>query len=170
MRRNPRSPSRRPLYPSRPQRASQSKGQSNNGGHTLRRSMIAAIALAAVATAGTGAWAVTRPGVKTPCEAASTIIAGIRADANRGQGAAIAQLGGNFAGMFRGIAAGQYEDVEGAVSPELRTGLLAVAGDLERLAATGGEPAWDEFTPGRLTDTAMDMDAVLAVCGNPAYS
>src|SRR5262245_44047897 len=125
----------------------------------MRQGIIAAIALAAIATAGTGAWAATRPGTRTPCEAASSPIATIRAEANQGHGAAIAKLGGNYGTLFRSIADGEYKDVDGPVSPELRRALVALSGDLEELAATGGEPAWDEFTPGRLTDSAMDMDA-----------
>jgi hypothetical protein len=136
-------------------------GRERRWGHSVRRSIITAIALAATATVGTGAWVATRPDTKTPCEASRDVIAGIREQAHAGELDTVAYMGVQYGSMLRGIAAGQYQDVEGPIPPELRSALTTVAADLEGMPVRRGSLPGDEFDVGT---TGVHMAAVLAEC------
>lgn len=130
--------------------------------NTRLRILVLAAVIASTAASGT-AWAVTHQTViQTPCEAAETTIVHIRAKAAEGNGFAVAAVGGSYGTIFRGLSEGQFEDVEGPVSEDLRDMLVVVAGDFDVMGAVGGLPTPDELTVG---ETSAHMDSVLALCG-----
>lgn len=130
----------------------------------MKRIIVTATTIIALATTGTITWQATKPDPKTPCAAAKGVIEGIRRTAAAGNTAGLSLYGN----LFRRIAAGEFTDVEGPVTPALRTELYRLAVDLEALQTT--DPPVEDFPVGALSGVAIQMDTVLAVCGTPARS
>lgn len=126
---------------------------------TRTRILAAAVAVAVTAAVVAGVAINLRSGGKqTPCEAAISIVTEVR-DKDPAVVGAAERDGTGYGSMLRGLITGDYEDVEGAASPEVAEHLRQVADGL----ATAGVTGPGEFRSG---ETGRAMDDLLAACGN----